>query len=201
MQPTAPNDPPLAPEQDLATALRSCVLHPITTLLPNWSWKSACISALLRATTFFVTNLRAGHNEALRAGMVEAGFAIFAAGVMGSIAQRLRHAQPVWATALFVWLGMPSLMLCAQLIVHTLAGTPHMQAGLIASFCFAATASSFSWYAMREGALLGGAAQTSLLHDVRQLPRIVLGYVLFVPRTVLGAISQREPQSERRQQG
>jgi hypothetical protein len=192
------NDRVLTTAESLRDALRETARHPLRTLLPNWSWKSACISASLRATTFFVTNLCAGHAEALRAGMVEAGFAIFAAGVMGSIAQRLRHAQPLWATALFVWLGMPSLMLSAQLAVHTVADTPHMQTGLIASFCFAATASSFSWYAMREGALLGGAAQTSLLHDARQLPRIVLGYVLFVvlvvPRSILGVIAQRQQQ-------
>jgi hypothetical protein len=37
---------------------------------------------------------------------------------------------------------------------------------------------------MRHGALLGGDAQTSLTHDVRHLPRIILGYLLVVPRAL-----------------
>jgi MFS-type transporter involved in bile tolerance (Atg22 family) len=156
-----------------------------------WSWKSASISALLRASTFFATNLRAGRFDAIRAGLVEAVFAIFAAGIMGAMSQRLRLARPAWSTALFVWLAMPAAMLLAQFGVHRLAGTPHLGTGLIASFCFAAIASSFSWYAMRHGALLGGDAETSLTHDLRHLPRIVLGYILAIPRALLGKQDSR----------
>jgi len=119
---------------------------------------------------------------AAHAGVVEVVFAIFAAGVMGAVSQQLRKARPVWLTALFVWLGMPMGMLLAQLGVHKMAGTRYMGTGLAVSFCFAAIASSFSWYAMRHGVLLGGEAETSLVHDVRHLPRIVLNYVLAGPR-------------------
>jgi hypothetical protein len=52
------------------------------------------------------------------------------------------------------------------------------------SFVFAAIASSFSWYAMRHGALLSGEASTSLEHDARHLPRIILSYILAMPRTL-----------------
>jgi hypothetical protein len=150
-----------------------------------WSWKAAVLSALLRASTFFATNLRAGRFDAVRAALVEAVFAVFAAGLLGATSQRLRLARPVWATALVVWLGMPLAMLLAQFSVHKLARTPHMGTGLVVSFCFAAIASSFSWYAMRHGALLGGDATTSLVHDLRHLPRIILNYVLAVPRALL----------------
>jgi hypothetical protein len=176
--------PATGPREDLTAALAQLLRHPFRTLLPLWSWKAAMVSAVLRASTFFATNLRAGDAAAIRAGAVEALFAIFAAGGMGSISQRLRLARPAWATALIVWLAMPMTMLLAQLAVHRLAGTPHLGMGLAASFCFAAIASSFSWYAMRHGALLGGDAETSLYHDARHLPRIVLGYVLAGPRTL-----------------
>ena len=169
-------------EDELSDALRDMVLHPIKSLWPAWSWKAAGLSALLRAGVFFYTNLRAGRSAATHAGLVEVVFAIFAAGVMGSVSQQLRKAKPVWVTALFVWLGMPAVMLFAQLGVHKLAGTQYMGTGLVVSFCFAAIASSFSWYAMRHGVLLGGDEETSLVHDVRHLPRIVLNYVLAGPR-------------------
>lgn len=174
--------------EELGTVLGKMLRHPVRTLMPVWSWKSAGVSALLRASTFFATNLRSGEFDAIRAGLVEAVFAVFAAGVLGAVSQRLRLAVPAWKTALVVWLGMPLAMLLAQFGVHTLAHTPHLGTGLIASFCFAAIASSFSWYAMRNGALLGGEAETSLAHDARHLPRIVLGYVLVVPRALLRKI-------------
>jgi hypothetical protein len=172
-------------DEDLGAVLRAVVRRPVRTLMPVWSWKSAGVSALLRAATFFATNLRAGRVNAVRAGLVEAVFAVFAAGLMGAVSQRLRLAKPAWKTALVVWLAMPLAMLLAQFSVHRLAGTPHLGTGLIASFCFAAIASSFSWYAMRQGVLLGGDAETSLIHDLRHLPRVVLGYVLVVPRALL----------------
>ncbi len=169
---------------NLGQELREIVQHPLRSLVPVWSWKSASISALLRACTFFATNLRAGRFDAIRAGLVEACFAIFAAGLMGAVSQRLRLARPAWATAVVVWLAMPFVMLLAQFGVHHLAGTPHLGTGLVASFCFAAVASSFSWYAMRHGVLLGGDAETSLAHDIRHMPKIVLGYILMVPRAI-----------------
>jgi hypothetical protein len=67
-----------------------------------------------------------------------------------------------------------------------------MGTGLIASFCFAAIASSFSWYAMRRGALLGGTVETSIRHDLRHLPHIVLDYVLAVPRALFGKLAERK---------
>ena len=37
---------------------------------------------------------------------------------------------------------------------------------------------------MRHGALLGGTDSTSLVHDLRSLPGIMLNFVLAVPRTL-----------------
>jgi hypothetical protein len=177
--------PPQAREEELGLALREIVRNPVVSLMPMWSWKAAGMSALLRAATFFATNLRAGLYDAVRAGLVEAVFAVFAAGLLGAISQRLRLAKPIWATALVVWVAMPLGMLLAQFGVHKLAHTPYLGTGLALSFLFAAIASSFSWYAMRHGILLGGDASTSMVHDVRHLPRIIVRYLLAVPRALM----------------
>jgi hypothetical protein len=186
-----PPKPPVKHEE-LGHALREIVLHPGRSLWPAWSWKAAGLSALLRASTFFATNLRAGRQHAVLAGLVEACFAVFAAGILGATSQRLRLAKPIWATGVVVWLGMPMAMLLAQFGVHKIAGTPHMGMGLFFSFCFAAVASSFSWYAMRHGALLGGDASTSLTHDAKHLPRIILNYVTAVPRALLRKVKSSD---------
>jgi hypothetical protein len=172
------------PPDDLYSALRDIAYRPVKTLVPPWSWKAAALSALLRGITFFVGNLRSGHQPALQAMTVEAVFAIFTAGLIGAVSQRLRASQPVWQTAAIVCLGLPALMVVAQLGVHRAAHTPQVGAGVLASFCFAATSSAFSWYAMRHGALLGGTDSTSLVHDIRSLPGITLNFALAVPRTL-----------------
>ena len=177
------------PPDDLYRALRDIVFRPVKTLVASWSWKAAALSALLRGITFFVGNLRSGHQHALQAMTVEAIFAIFAAGLIGAVSQRLRASHPVRETAAIVCLGLPALMVVAQLGVDRAAHTPHVGAGVLASFCFAATSSAFNCYAMRHGALLGGTDRTSLLHDLRSLPGITLNFALAIPRTLYDQFS------------
>ena len=103
-----PESPP--PPDDLYSAMRDIALRPLRTLVPPWSWKAAALSALLRGITFYLSNLRSGHQKALLAMIVEAGFAVFAAGLIGAISQRLRASRPAWATAAVVCLGLLALM-------------------------------------------------------------------------------------------
>ncbi len=159
------------PPEDLYTGLREIVLEPVRTLVPPWSWKAAALSAFARAGSFFVSNLKSGPKEAIRAMLVEAVFAVFTAGLIGAISQRLRAANPAWATAAVVCLGLPGIMILAQILVHR-------------SVFLAAVASTYTWYAMRHGALLGGAASTSLRHDLHNLPRITLDFMFAVPRSL-----------------
>ena len=166
---------------------------PVRTLVPPWSWKAAAFSAALRATTFFVTNLRSGRWEATKAMFVEAVFAVFAGGLIGAISQQLRKAKPLWATALLVWAGLPGIMVLAQFGVHRTVGTPHLGTGLVASFLLAAVASAFSWYAMRHGAMLGGIDQTTLGHDMKSLPGIALSFLLVVPRLLAKGFGGGKP--------
>jgi hypothetical protein len=180
---TDPEAPP--PPDNLYSALRDIALQPLRTLVPPWSWKAAALSALLRGITFYLSNLRSGHEKAVLAMIVEAVYAVFAAGLIGAISQRLRATRPVGATAAVVCLGIPALTVVAQLGVHRVARTPHVGAGAGASFCFASVSSAFSWYAMRHGALLGGEDGTSLVHDLLRLPSITASFALVVPRALL----------------
>jgi hypothetical protein len=170
---------------DLYGALRDITLRPFKTLKPPWSWKAAILSALLRGVTFYISNLRSGPDRAAAAMIVEAIFAVFASGLIGAVSQRLRGSQPVLATATVVCLGLPALMVMAQLGVHQAARTPHVGAGVLVSFCLASVSTAFSWYAMRHGSLLGGADSTTLAHDIVNLPGITVSFVTSVPRALI----------------
>jgi len=172
---TPPADAP--PTTDLGQALLDLILSPRTTLWRAWSWKAAILSALFRAGMFFLTNLQEGDRKAIHAFLVEAVFAIFATGIMGAVSQHLRNARPLWATATVVWIAMPAVSTIAQFAVHRAAKTPHLGTGIVLTFFLSAIASSFSWYAMKNGALLGGADQTTLEHDLKSLPKITLNYL------------------------
>ncbi|MBB5060020.1 hypothetical protein HDF16_004756 [Granulicella aggregans] len=140
----------------LRQILRNIVREPVKTLVPPWNWKAAAFAAAVRGAVFFSTNLQAGRGEATKALVVEAVFAFVTGGLIGAISQQLRNAEPLWATAAVVWIGLPGVMLLAQSGVHRLAHTPHLSGGLVLSFFVSAVSAAFSWYAMRHGAMLGG---------------------------------------------
>jgi hypothetical protein len=175
----------------LRQTLTYIVREPVRTLVPPWSWKAAAFAAAVRGLAFFMTNLQAGGREATKALIVEAVFAFVTGGVIGAISQQLRNAEPLWETAAVVWIGMPGVMLLAQSGVHRLAHTPHLSGGLVLSFCLSAVSAAFSWYAMRNGAMLGGSDETTILHDIEVLPKIFLGFLLAIPRMVTSSINTK----------
>jgi hypothetical protein len=169
---------------DLWTILRRMVRNPVQSIAPPWSWKAAIFSSVLRASTFFAINLRGGRQIAIRAMIVEAAYAIFAAGLVGAVSQQLRKARPLWATLSVVLLGLPGIFVLGQSCVHRAAHTPHVAGGLLVSFLLTSLSSGFSWYAMRHGAMLGGTEDTTILHDFKALPAIFLGFLQAVPRAI-----------------
>jgi len=172
----------VAPEEALSAALLDIVKRPAKNLLTAWNWKTAAISVFIRAVLLFATNLRSGCRSALRASLVEAVFAIFAAGLLGSVIQRVRDARPVWATGLTVWLGVPVVLLTIQSAVHHAFGTPHIKTGLIVSFIMAAFGSGFNWYAQRRGVLVTGLESQG--GDLKKMPRVIFDFLLVLPRKV-----------------
>ena len=187
-----PMDQTVDTSVDLRKILRDIVREPIKTLVPPWSWKAAAFAAVVRGAAFFVTNLQAGRGEATKALAVEAVFALVTGGLIGAISQQLRNAEPLWATAAVVWIALPGLMLLAQSGVHRLAQTPHLSGGLVLSFLVSGVSAAFSWYAMRHGAMLGGSHETTILHDIEVLPKILLNFLLAGPRMVASALRAKD---------
>ncbi len=83
-----------ARETSLRHILWSLVHHPYQNIVQRWNWKSAVLSALIRAVVFFTTNLSAGIDAALSAVAVDAVFRISTSGFYGGLTQTLRRAEP-----------------------------------------------------------------------------------------------------------
>jgi hypothetical protein len=181
-----------SPPTHLRQAIAEIIRSPVKTLVPPWSWKSATFAAVVRGLAFFATNIKAGEREAVKAFLLEATFAFVTGGMIGAVSQRLRRAQPAWATGMVVSLALPGVMLIAQSGLHHLAHTPHLTGGLILSFIQAAISASFSWYAMRHGAMLGGSDETNMIADFKALPRILIRYLRVVPKLIATSLRKRK---------
>ena len=174
-----PHRVPHGPHDGIGHALADVALHPVANLVRTWSWKTATISAMLRAIIFLTTNRHAARHHAELTALAEALYSLTAAGLMGALTQRLRDVRPLWAAAVVVWGALPVGMVAVELRVHRLVHTQHVRVGLISSFLIASVSSGFTWYAMRRGVLLQGVAGDDVAHDLHTLPRILLDFILW----------------------
>lgn len=166
-------------------ALLSLFRHPIENLLRRWNWKSAVLSALTRGTLFFFANLGAGVSAALGAMSIESAFYITVAGFYGAATERFRRTRPAWLATLTIMVLMPTINHTLEFLLHWASGTKKLATSIIASICFSMLSAVFNLFAMRRGAFIVGAERQSLLDDFRQLPRIILDFLTFVPRACL----------------
>ncbi|MDX2154769.1 MAG: hypothetical protein SFV54_28765 [Bryobacteraceae bacterium] len=164
--------------------------HPYRRLLLEWNWKSAFLSAAMRASIFFATNLTAGLRAALGAMAAEFVFRTAISGFYGSATQALRRAEPAWHGAVAVMVLLPVCSHTLEFLVHYFRGTPKLLTSVVVSMIFTAVSTLFNWYAMRRGALLVGASQKSLAEDMKSMPSIIAGFLLAGPRA-LGRLAFR----------
>ena len=151
--------------------------NPSETLVKRWNWKASLFSSLCRGILFFAVNAGAGINAALGAMYAEFAYRSITAGFYGAITQQFRRAEPRWAAAWLVGLGIPVVSHLIEFAVHWLRGTPHLRSSVIASVCFTVVSTLFNLHAMREGVLLAGAESCSLWEDLRSLPRVVISFL------------------------
>ncbi len=173
----------------VSNVLAGFARHPIKNLLRRWNWKSAVMSAAIRGTLFFVTNISAGLTAAFSAMSIESAFYITTAGFYGAMIQSFRRAQPVWAATLTVMVLMPTVNHSLELTLHWIGGTERLAASMTASICFSLFSALFNLFAMRRGALIVGEGRQSLIADLRQMPIIVIDFILAIPRALWQELS------------
>jgi hypothetical protein len=157
-------------------------------LLNSWNWKAAALSVLFRAPVFLISTQRHGLQTMATAGIVESIFRIAITGIDASITQAVQRAEPQWAVAIVVLAAIPAMTVALEAVVHLVAATPNLQAGLAASLILSVLASGFNWYSMRKGALLVGRKADSFGTDLARMPlligRFALGPVVMLGRGV-----------------
>jgi hypothetical protein len=165
-------------------ALADLFLNPGRLLL-HWNWKTALLSACVRGTIFFVSNLGAGLGAAVAAMSVEAALFAALAGFYGALAQTFRRAQPAWAATMTVMILMPAVNHTLEYALHNANGTEKIKAGVATSISLSVLSAMFNLFAMRRGVLIVGDERASLIDDLRRMPRVIFDFVMAIPRALL----------------
>jgi hypothetical protein len=150
--------------------------HPCEYLLHCWNWKTAFLSALVRAALFFAVNIAAGFMAALVAMLGEFAVRIVGAGFYGGVIESFRLAKPRWLATLIVLIALPCLNHSAELFLHWILGSPNIKASMIASIALTVISTSFNLFAMRKEVFITGQNCKSLYGDLREMPRLLLEY-------------------------
>lgn len=166
-----------APHPLLLPLLGEIVRQP-QRLLAVWNWKSALLSICLRGPIFFSAAISRGLHAAITAVSLEAIVCAFGVGLYNALVQLLRGARPLWATGVLLSVVLPGCVQAVEYTAHRLRGTAHLRTAAVLSLCVSALSTLFNWYAMQRGALMVGAGTSTLLDDMRQLPRLIAGFLL-----------------------
>ena len=152
-----------------------------------WNYKTAVLSACVRAGLFFVATVEAGLTAAAGAMLAEFVFRFVASGFYGALTQAFRRVEPQALGTAGALLLVPALGHLGEFLVHSWRGTPNLTTAITASIGFTCLSTAFNLFAMRRGALIIGAGQRPLLEDLRALPRLLVLFVAAIGRTCLRA--------------
>ncbi len=135
-----------------------------------WNWKSALMSALLRAPIFFLANVQAGMDAATAAFATEFAYRAVSAGFYGALTSFFARRRSARAATLQAVIVMPALAHGLEYLVHASAGTPHIASALAASVAVSMCTTRFSLFLMRRDLFIPG--RQSFADDLRGLVRL-----------------------------
>lgn len=128
-----------------------------------------------------------GCPAAFAAMRTELFFRAVSSGFYGALTESFREAEPPWAATLTVAILLPLANHSLEFLVRWMRGTRKLLPSIISSVCFTLASTLFNFYAMRRGALVVGEGRSSLAHDLRCIPRLLLDFLLAVPRRIRAA--------------
>ena len=130
-----------------------------------WNWKSALVSALMRAPVFFAANLEAGLDAATAAFATEFVYRVCSAGFYGALTNHFARRREQRAATIEALVILPVLAHSVEYVVHRMAGTPYIATAIGASIAISMVTTRISLFLMRRGLFVAGGQ--SFTADVR----------------------------------
>ena len=180
----------MAPEPPMPTTVQGVVSrllrHPFRSIILRWNWKSAVLSAALRAPIFFFVYLFGENGLWLAVGAfaVQAALRLFMGGVNGAIIQSFRRVEPAWHALIAVPLVLASVSHLFEFMVQSIydykTGVTGKGSAVAISVLVSVTSALFNLFAMRRGVLLvKDESQQSIWRDLWRMPRITLEFISY----------------------
>lgn len=141
------------------------------TIARAWNWKSAVLSAIGRASLFFLTNLPAGLDAAVSAAGTEIGYRLLAAGFYGTLTERFARLEATRGSTVAALIVVPGIAHGIEYVVHRSAGTALAGTSVLVSVAVSIATTRLNLSAMRHGLLVVGGTSASLWSDVRTIAR------------------------------
>jgi hypothetical protein len=153
------------------------VPRPGARILQAWNWKSATLSAGVRATIFLAANASAGWRAAWGAFGAELAFRACTSGFYGAATQAFAAARPTWGMSIAALVIISAVSHSLEFTVHYLRGTPALARSISWSVTFTMVSTLFHLFVMRRGALVVGADAAPITDDLRRMPRLVAEFL------------------------
>src|SRR5258706_8425233 len=179
----------------VSDVFRSLIHHPAQ-FVTRWNWKAVVLAVIVRGFIYLIIFSASGESwlVTLTAVLVELPFRILTTGVAGALVQSFRKATPVWLAGAIVSVLLPAFSHTVEFFTHYLqerylydifaaSEKNGRQKTFAISVLFSVISVLFNLYAMRNGALLVGAAEAtqSPRKDFRQLPWLIKEFVITLP--------------------
>jgi hypothetical protein len=181
--------PPLSAVPSVSEVLARLAIHPRERILRRWNWKSAALSAVIRASIFFASTLSAGWHAALGASGAELIFRAATSGFYGTIAEALAPARPLWKSTGTALVLLPATSQAMDFVLHAVRGTPALGRSFFISTVFTVVSTIFNLFVMRRGVLIVGDGRLPILCDLQRMPGLIGEFLLLlfpiVPRRPL----------------
>lgn len=162
------------------------VRHPFGSIVLKWNWKSAVLSAILRAPIFFFTYFfkKEGLKIALGAALAQSVYRLAFGGINGAIIQSFSRVEPAWHAVLTVPLVLAAFSHVMEYVVQRFydeqVGAKGKASAIAVSVIISVISALFNLFAMRRGALLvRDESQQSLARDLLRMPWIALEFISF----------------------
>lgn len=181
----------------LGGALASLARHPLRWMVRYWNWKNAVLSAIARASIFFLVNLTASWDSALHAMVTELFYRAPVVGTLASLSQAFRRVQPAWQASVVVMFALPALAHGIEFTVHSLRGTEMLYESAAASVVFSMITALVSYFLHRRNILIVGHGARPFADDLVRLPSELLDLLVRKPmRTAFGRQAERPSRGE-----
>lgn len=144
----------------------------------HWNWKAAAIAAVFRSIACIVALQHVQTHARQHFGIVEAVYVLLTAGFFSALQQQSLDVKPRKLAWLITVVLVPLTSLGADAFLHQQLDKVNAHALGIGALIFTLMSALFHWHVMQSGALLVGKNSNSFSSDMKQMPKLLLSFVM-----------------------